>query len=178
MFLFYACFCQFFIVFFVLSRVLCFAGVLLRFYFFYECIICWGRAVFRRSFLELMFVFGKRDDVAVLLLRFLFVFFNDCTICWRRVVFRRRFLELMFVFGKRNVVAVLLLRFLFVFFNECIVCWGRAVFCRRFLELVFVFGKRVVVAVVLFYLLRLFVFEEKMLLEEVGLRLSERFVNF
>ena len=64
------------------------------------------------------------------------------------------------------------------FFNECIVCWGRAVFCRRFLELVFVFGKRVVVAVVLFYLLRLFVFKEKMLLEEVGLRLSERFVNF
>ena len=85
------------------------------FNFFYECIICWGRAVFRRSFLELMFVFGKRNDVAVLLLRFLFVFFNDCTICWRRVVFRRRFLELMFVFGKRNVVAVLLLRFLFVF---------------------------------------------------------------
>ena len=64
------------------------------------------------------------------------------------------------------------------FFNECIVCWGRAVFCRRFLELVFVFGKRIVVAVVLFYLLRLFVFKEKMLLEEVGLRLSERFVNF
>ena len=105
-------------------------------------------------------------------------FFNDCTICWRRVVFRRRFLELMFVFGKRDVVAVLLLRFLFVFLNECIVCWGRAVFRRRFLELVFVFEKRVVVAVVLFYLLRLFVFKEKMLLEEVGLRLSERFVNF
>ena len=146
------------------------------FNFFYECIICWGRAVFRRSFLELMFVFGKRNGVAVLLLRFLFVFFK-----WLYHLLKTRCISSK-VFGinvrfretkccRRFVASVFV-----CFFNECIVCWGRAVFCRRFLELVFVFGKRIVVAVVLFYLLRLFVFEEKMLLEEVGLRLSERFV--
>ena len=85
----------------------------------------------------------------------------------------------MFVSGKRNVAAVLLLRFLFVFFLMNVLFVEDALyFVEDFLKLVFVFGKRVVVAVVLFYLLRLFVFKEKMLLEEVSLRLSERFVNF
>ena len=122
--------------FFVLSRVLCFAGVLLRFFVFF----LWMYYLLRT----------RRISLKVLGIN---VRFRETRCC------------------RRFVASVVV-----CFFNECIVCWGRAVFRRRFLELVFVFGKRVVVAVVLFYLLRLFVFEEKMLLEEVGLRLSERFV--